>query len=1149
MSKHYSIKDITIERTPGFPFGKFPEVTGLTKALNVIWGPNGIGKTTLAQALHSMIWKSRIPDTLEAGALIGSGSENDEWRSSVQQGNIKQIRLADNQQMPLPGRNDEMAEIYWFSLSDFLKSEDKTQPFHKIIYSEMQGGIDIEKAAVEAGSIKRFSSSGQKETKVAKQARDTYRARKHDQKEVNNLSSEIQKINRRLSEKPELIEQRKLLEKALEMSETLSTIEKDEIHLREYSPQIKNVNSYSYQQYENIIEKFENQVANKENLEEEIDNKKSQLHDCSVHDDLIQDLSIIERLNGLESNLDEHSRNSEACSREFQQAEKALEAWEREHSWIVPTVPDKTRLLSSIEKLKAVAMNFEPVRSKLASKKSYADLLGEDETTETDTGILAALNTHLKDLIKQYLSFESQKNGKNLTLKKKNTTIVFSATATVISLILGIVINPLLLLFALSVPVGLFLMLPANRAESEIEQEKVALEKTLEKINEELGDIGFNQIHELELSELTRLHNELEASLRRAKELEIMNQERDKARRAYANAREDLTALYTEWQTACKDIGIDPANPRLENSLFFNFSPHLLKWIELVESVETKRVALDMAATGLESVRDELWSILKNEEKSIDRLKSEAKSLAGRIQKARDLTEAIKSSTMKLKVKKIEIAKIKTELEEFWEKVGLSPEEELHLKALADQRADWDAINLALTANNERVEKIQSQNPDVSDICAKLNKDEIRTQIETLEKQLVDLEQIGDNLAEKKARYMRYTEGSNLADSEYNYSKALETLELVRKEQVLGRTIDILATMIENESEEFAIPEVLKLASGWLERITANRYKLRVDKRNFFAYDTVRTMNLSLDELSDGTRIQLLFAVRMGFISVQEMSTGIRLPIIMDELLANSDDGRALKIIRAIKEIAAERQVFYFTAQSDEVEKFRHYAEDVFNEVSLSNLFTDHSSEKQPLIAFTSTSITPPDPVDDYYEYGKILGVSGTAIWSPIEELHSWYLFLNTADLYEYLCQGRYYVGQLSLTDPVLHTRFEFLQHAQRIARIGRSRPLTISDLEDIDIKVNTESAYWGQIQEFLTDPNNDGNLLLEALEQGIIKNLRGNIKQELIEWLEENNFVNSEPALSIEKILSNLLTEYPDFSKGSGDYNIVERYLHQVIC
>ena len=96
----------------------------------------------------------------------------------------------------------------------------------------------------------------------------------------------------------------------------------------------------------------------------------------------------------------------------------------------------------------------------------------------------------------------------------------------------------------------------------------------------------------------------------------------------------------------------------------------------------------------------------------------------------------------------------------------------------------------------------------------------------------------------------------------------------------------------------------------------------------FTAVDQVERRGRSLDQLSSGTRVQLLLAVRIAFVEQQEQ--GVKLPLLLDEVLGNSDDERARAIMEAVVELSREgRQIFYFTAQMDEVARWRAlFAED-----------------------------------------------------------------------------------------------------------------------------------------------------------------------------------------------------------------------------
>ena len=89
----------------------------------------------------------------------------------------------------------------------------------------------------------------------------------------------------------------------------------------------------------------------------------------------------------------------------------------------------------------------------------------------------------------------------------------------------------------------------------------------------------------------------------------------------------------------------------------------------------------------------------------------------------------------------------------------------------------------------------------------------------------------------------------------------------------------------------------------------------------FRARDHQTKRDFELTELSSATRVQLLLSVRLAFVETGE--TRYRLPLTLDETLANSDDVRASAIITTMASLAEDRQIFYFTAQNDEVNKWK----------------------------------------------------------------------------------------------------------------------------------------------------------------------------------------------------------------------------------
>ncbi len=414
------------------------------------------------------------------------------------------------------------------------------------------------------------------------------------------------------------------------------------------------------------------------------------------------------------------------------------------------------------------------------------------------------------------------------------------------------------------------------------------------------------------------------------------------------------------------------------------------------------------------------------------------------------------------------------------------------------------------------------------------------------------LEQKREDLGGLRATFEGLKFGSDLSTAQKRQGAALLDLEAVRSEQVMARMIFSLAGELKEESEKLFQPQVLKHASAWLSESTNHRYTLSANSEGFFATDTVMAKNYTLDELSSGTRIQLLFSIRMAFITMQEETSGVRLPIFLDELLANSDDDRALAITEAIGNIAQERQVFYVTAQRDEVEKLKTIATSAVSVIPLEDLQRDFRISQEPLkrYVFARKEVIP--AVADYQEYGKALGVAGPSVWGTLEALHSWHLLTDSSQLYGFLQQGLTHVGQLIRAkagqNPALSLRLELLKAAQQRAQQGRSKTVHLSDLEDPALRLNRGAKFWVQIQEVVGTQGCPGEEILEAVQDKRIQRFNDASSDMLSTWLFDNRFASDTESKSAHVILDELFVEFEALTVGSEEQRVVMRYLDAVI-
>ncbi|NLZ94807.1 MAG: hypothetical protein GX921_03145 [Bacteroidales bacterium] len=323
-------------------------------------------------------------------------------------------------------------------------------------------------------------------------------------------------------------------------------------------------------------------------------------------------------------------------------------------------------------------------------------------------------------------------------------------------------------------------------------------------------------------------------------------------------------------------------------------------------------------------------------------------------------------------------------------------------------------------------------------------------------------------------------------------------------------------------------------------KITRGHYELILDDADggsFRARDTILNQGQPLDHLSSGTRIQLLIAVRLAFIESQE--SGVKIPILADEVLANSDDIRATQIIEALIEISKEgRQVFYFTAQSDELNKWqKHLSEnsDIDGQIVVlkgqANEQIEYNMDELLAVPSLKYATTPSPDGYSNEEYHKLLNPPRFHLLkhSP-HQLHLSYLITDNKPLHACLQRHISSYGQLKsylnyqgeiegLDDSILmmiNNKIELLQFYQELYQTGRAKPIDRAVLIESS---SVSDVFIDLVDAKLKEVDNNPKQLLEALRTGEVPRFMKAKIDELEEYFFEYNYLDGDEQLTPEEI------------------------------
>ncbi len=1144
MSKRVWLKNITLRKSPGFDLGAFPPIKKIGKYLNIVWGPNAVGKSTLSRAMRFLIWKCPNSDSVEADATMET--PNSTWNLSLSKGHLKQTRLSDNQNLRLPGRNDELSESYWFPLHELLQEdESQTETFLKDVRKRMQGGVDLDASREAAGAITSFSRSSTSLAREAKQALDKFKEITKKQSTHKNIQNNISSLNSEIEEGRKLSSKKPLILTAINLKENKKKIEDEEKRFSSFHPSIKLINKSSLQRLENL-EKTKNtadDVVKSNN--QTLNIYKQEFDNCHIEELQLKDSDKPRRIQNKYEDYRLALSNQKTCQQEFDAAIETLNEWQKEHSWLISDPPENTTLASFIDKLRSLATECEPIRCNVDVANKLCETLGEYEDVEFSVTDLSLLKVRLFDWIEAYWKLQGIPKNKVLKSGTKRLLLLLVLLIGTASSLLAIIINPLFFVGG-SVILFLFILflLPSSGKNLEYKSAEEVLNSTRKAAEAILSKIGKKHPVSWTSEECLAIIQQLNKEIPIIQEKEKLNQRRSAAKEQLKSSQQNLKNWYEKWQLASKALGLKDDEALLEGSQFFHFANRLQTWSTYRLDYVKKESALLAAQKESSQKLLKLQMELDCTENETANLKATIDGYIDRFNKALNLQERINATNENIKNYMKDLDESKEELKLFWEEIELEFDNKNELEDLVKKIDDFDNLKHSLEYNSSLYEKEVRENPEAFNLSKTKTIEELYSIKEKIEKEENTLSEKSEELGSLKKTFNLLSFSSELSTAQLQKTKALQELETFRQEQVMGMMIDKLSSNLKEESEKLFQPQVVKEASKWFSKITNHSYELLVNNEGFFAKDNTKDKNYKISETSSGTRIQLLFAIRMAFITMQEQNSTVRLPIFLDELLANSDDDRAIAIAQAVGKIAEERQVFYFTAQKDEVEKLIDVAATEVDVFPLHDLQKKYKVEKSPLKYYSYTTSNIPEPEGDYHNYGTILSVASPSLWQPIESLHSWHLLNNSKQLYGYLLNGWSTVGQLSKVETSekdnLLFRIRVLKKAQELAKKGRCKTLHIEDLQDPQLNLNRYTGYWEKIEEIVGKEGITGN---ELMDFKIPRFSEAN-SEILYNWLVENRFATDQIPNKVDEIVDYLFVQYNKLKVNSEDIYIVKRWL-----
>ncbi len=907
MTESLVFKEVRIDRMYGLPFDLY--LSELSPHLNIVFGPNGSGKTTIANALNGLL----LPSAGRAVKLYGQANLG--FGNQTLYLDVKGTRS----ECRINTRTVDQSELsqflrpksYHLSLQELLPEKNDDDELAREIIKQANGGFDI----VAAGKKLGFN--------LQQRYNKTNEAKEFEaiSKKLRSVIQEQNSLQQQKSQRDNLIKELDLSLEAARRAELITKILQWRSADAEY--QKAHTAAESYPRVIRSSQNLANAVKNAQELTRTIDRRKREVDEGRRTIERVQKHLEGNRLspNGLEPgslqlliaqvrDFSEKYRKLEELKETHQAAEnQALNAWKK-LGGLLPEgwEPEFTR--EDLAQLQSYAKNFASHTQERQALEKLEILLGVDQTTRGNADS-NKLRDAQRDILQWILALRDESPQRKRILTILSITAVASALMSVgigienPSGYLGLIIS-LMIWFAYTIVRSDRQPLISSPQKNNIKHllpelpespDANALQSGLDQLTSERSQA---QLDTLKLNESSRIERFLESMSEQRSKFEAQKEEL--FNRINLDPPKDVISL------------IELVGSILSWQEFDDKAKELADRCEQVS--ETYRTLLETVGNTFEQYGYEKPVNPHDAERLLDIVRNDDD--AAKRDQARLIQEERGAETTQrnLEHHESQYAKLFDDLElEVGDLSGLA--------ACARQFSEWEEANSRRNNLKVRANTLRPSSEDLREHESLLELENIEDELATAQKIAAQAKELQNRLTRLDAEIERTEKGHSLENALAEKENKRVVLENVRSRKAAKAVGQAILDTLRDSAIKNA-PPVFQRAQENFERVTDNRYTLGIPEGNTFrARDHHLNRDFDLTKLSSATRVQLLLSVRLAFVETQE--TNYRLPLTLDETLANSDDPRAQAIIKTMSTLAANRQIFYFTAQEDEVNKWKDY--------------------------------------------------------------------------------------------------------------------------------------------------------------------------------------------------------------------------------
>jgi DNA repair protein SbcC/Rad50 len=636
--------------------------------------------------------------------------------------------------------------------------------------------------------------------------------------------------------------------------------------------------------------------------------------------------------------------------------------------------------------------------------------------------------------------------------------------------------------------------------------------------------------------------SEVEARLARL-DLELESATRHEISQARAqDVRDQLNLQRTSLETArdrlrtfAADRGLS-SDARLETG-FQLWCRHLHDWQQQHLKARAARQQMTQLELRYKTLQTQTGELLARHGMSGEKATS-SRDLAGlihllspRMRRNAELHNEVQANQHRIEELQADIARLERGRDQVFESAGVKPNDTSTLINRIEGYESWRDLEQQRRDCSLEVARLEKRLGSEKSLLSQAHQQQ-REALEKLHEELAarvaQRDHINRRIAEIQTRHGELIKRRELESLTSDYETQRLALEEELDHQLNAAAASVLIEDVRAAHQADNEPAALARAGQWFEQFTRHHYRLLFEGQSFIALDTRDRRRRAITELSTGTRVQLLLAVRLAWIEQAEQRHE-PLPVFLDEVLTTTDPDRYKAVVESVQEIArAGRQMFYMTAQTDDAQAWSEWAGDgpspfLIDMAEVRRGDIEPLQYSMPIGQSVPARIPDPDAFGEPLEWAQAAGVDGIDPWRDAGAIHAFHMLHDRLDLAARLLKldlvrlgevegflAADKAGQLLEKDDQ-----ELIKHRIAATRAlmedwqqRHDRPVDESDLHASGLISENFLPRVCQLNEEL---NGDPRALIEGLRTGRVSRFRSDVTDQLEHWLEDQGYIHPE--------------------------------------